>query len=90
MTNIALMLHGFKQYESSLRFLENSLRVFEKWGGWHLDIVCVCARVCVLVCVCVCMCVYACVCVCALHPYLFFLQISWEAVFASSFNVSCH
>ena len=28
--NIALMLHVFKQYESSLKFLENSLRVFEK------------------------------------------------------------
>jgi protein TIF31 len=31
--NIALMLHGFKQYESSLKFLENSLRVFEKYHG---------------------------------------------------------
>ena len=28
--NIALMLHSFKQFESSLAFLENSLRVFEK------------------------------------------------------------
>ena len=86
MTNIALMLNGFKQYESSLRFLENSLRVFEKWGGWHLDIVCVCRCVCACVCVCVCMCV----CARTLYLYLFSLQISWEAVFASSFNVSCH
>ena len=28
--NIALMLHGVKQYEKSLRFLENSLKVFQK------------------------------------------------------------